>query len=59
MFKNNLKENINDTVDSAKDMTNVAKKSGKDWLDYVMEHPVQSLMFGAIIGLAVKGFLKR
>lgn len=58
MFKN-VKQNLNDKLDSAQDMSQNAKRSGQDWLDYVMEHPVQSLMFGAVIGLAVRGFFKR
>lgn len=54
-----MKEKVDDKVNTASDMSKEAKRSGEDWLDYVMEHPVQSLIFGAVIGLAVRGLFKR
>ena len=56
---NKSKENIDNMSNNAEDMKNEAKRSGQDWLDYVIEHPLQSLLFGAVIGLAVKGLCKK
>ena len=36
-----------------------SKESAQDWIDYVSEHPVQSVIFGIIGYYALKGFLNR
>jgi len=33
-------------------------QSGKDWLDYVETHPMQTLIFGVIGFFALKGLFK-
>lgn len=35
------------------------EEGGKDWWAYVENHPLQTLVFGAIGYLALKGFLKK
>lgn len=52
---NKAKENLESMPDNAEDIKNQAKQSGQDWLDYVIDHPLQCLLFGAVIGLAAKG----
>lgn len=59
MFKSDIKEKASNALNKAQDMSEEAKKSGKDWLQYVMDHPLQSLLFGAAIGLAIKGMIKK
>lgn len=54
-----IKENYHSVTDNAQDMKNQAKQSSQDWLDYVIDHPLQCLLFGAVIGLAVKGLCKK
>jgi hypothetical protein len=49
------KDNAGDMVEQGK---KEIKKSGKDWLDYVQDHPVQSMFFGLVIYFAAKGFIK-
>lgn len=51
---NDVAENATDT---AKKGAQQVKKSTKDWLSYVEKHPAQSLIFGGIALLAVKGLL--
>lgn len=34
------------------------QKSAKDWVGYIKSHPFQSLIFGATIYFAFKGFVK-
>lgn len=34
------------------------KKSGQDWWCYVESHPIQSMVFGVIGYLALKGLMK-
>lgn len=59
MFHNTTKDKAKDVIDNAGSVSEKAQKSGKDWLDYVMEHPLQSLFFGATIGLAIRGLFKK
>ncbi len=59
MFKHRVKEQANNALDKAQGMAEDAKQSSEDWLDYIMDHPLQSLIFGAVIGLAIRGFLKK
>ena len=59
---NNLSSKLNEKMDDAeealKEKGEVIKESGQDWLQYVLSHPLQSILFGAVIGLAIKGLLK-
>ena len=57
--KDKIHEKTDNIFNNAEGMTEQTKKSGKDWLDYVMEHPLQSLLFGSVIGLAIRGLFKR
>lgn len=57
--KDKMKEQANEVLDQAGDISKEAKKSGQDWLNYIMEHPAQSLLFGTIIGLAIRGLFKK
>jgi hypothetical protein len=50
-----VKDKAQDTLDKSMD---VAAESGKDWLEYVKEHPAQSVLFGLIGFYALKGLLK-
>ncbi|MBA2649725.1 MAG: hypothetical protein H0U75_09080 [Legionella sp.] len=46
------------TDELAKKGLHEAKKSGEDWLKYVEQHPLQSMVFGAVILYAIKGLFK-
>ena len=62
----NLKERAEDTYqDVKKKAKKMAYQAGddmsescNDWMDYVKEHPVQSILFGIIGYFAIKGVLK-
>ena len=36
----------------------IAGKSAKDWFHYIQDHPLQTLVFGAVIYFAMKGMAK-
>ncbi|WP_419420801.1 hypothetical protein ACNVED_05765 [Legionella sp. D16C41] len=48
--------NVNEMLDRG---TQELKKSGHDWLDYVQDHPLQSMFFGMVAYLALKGMMHR
>ena len=50
-----LKNASVDTVEQGKEEL---KKSGKDWMEYVQEHPIQSMFFGVVAFFALKGLMK-
>lgn len=53
---------MGEVADNAKKLVKHPQKemerSSKDWVDYVMKHPMQSVFFGITIYYAIKGFLK-
>lgn len=49
----------NSSLENSEAIAKEVKNSGKDWVCYVQNHPVQSLFFGAAIGLALKGLFKK
>ena len=61
-FAQNSKENIESVAEQTqqklKEAQNQIKQSGKDWWDYVKEHPIQSMLFGVSLLYSIKGFLK-
>ncbi len=50
-----LKNASTDTMEQGK---KELKKSGKDWMEYVQDHPIQSMFFGVVAFFALKGFIK-
>ncbi len=54
MIMKEVEKTIEKAVDSG---TKAAKKSADEWVSYIQEHPMQSIVFGAVIYLAVKGLL--
>jgi len=55
--------NISDSVgQKANEISKKAKESveegSEDWLQYIKEHPFQSMLYGAVIFLAFRGLLK-
>ena len=48
-----------DSAALVKDGMQEIKKSGDDWLAYVQNHPLQSMVFGVVIFYALKGLMKR
>jgi hypothetical protein len=34
------------------------KESSNDWLDYVKDHPLQTMFYGIVTFFAIKGFFK-
>jgi hypothetical protein len=50
-----VKDKAKESFDQSMD---VAAESGKDWLEYVKEHPTQSMFFGLTIYFALKGLFK-
>lgn len=34
------------------------KQSGRDWVNYIQEHPIQSIAFGITMLFALKGMLQ-
>ena len=48
----------NEGADSLKKGAQQVKESGQDWLAYVEEHPMQTMLFGVIGYFALKGFFK-
>lgn len=48
---NNAKELTHQTTD-------ILKKSGADWLEYVGKHPFQSMLYGIVVYFSIKGVLK-
>jgi ElaB/YqjD/DUF883 family membrane-anchored ribosome-binding protein len=61
-IKDKADETLHDVKKKAKKMVYKAgddmSDSCNDWLDYVKEHPVQSILFGIIGYFAIKGVLK-
>jgi len=56
---NNMKNKISEnTEEMAKKAGEQAIESGKDWLCYVQEHPLQSVLFALVGYFALKGLLK-
>lgn len=53
-----FQERFTEAAEAVKDQSKNIKASGKDWVKYVISHPLQSLLFGATIGLAFRGLLK-
>lgn len=57
---NQAKEYLNhEGADALRKGTQQVKESGQDWLAYVEEHPMQTMLFGIIGYFALKGFFKR
>lgn len=55
----NVKEaTINKAKDTVKNSSDEIVKSGHDWLNYIKDHPYQSIIFGIIGYFAVKGLIK-
>ncbi len=48
----NLKKMADDTADEM-------KESGKDWVNYIQTHPIQSVAFGIIGYYALKGMVNK
>ena len=48
----NLKKMADDTADEM-------RESGKDWVNYIQTHPMQSVVFGIIGYYALKGVLNK
>ena len=49
-----LKKAVNTSYETSK---KEVKKSGKDWLAYVEQHPLQTMLFGIIGYFAIKGMI--
>ena len=59
MKKNDIADNMKSAVkDAVDDPEQSMKESGEDWVKYIKTHPVQSIAFGAVILLAIKGLFK-
>ncbi|STX29218.1 Uncharacterised protein [Legionella beliardensis] len=54
MRNKGMSDNMNEMAEQGK---KELKKSGKDWLDYVQSHPLQSMVFGVVIYFALKGMM--
>jgi hypothetical protein len=61
-IQDKAKETANTLKDSAKKTLDNPKQeiiaSGKDWLNYIQTHPIQTLIFSLVGYFAVKGLLK-
>ena len=60
---NQIKNDVAHMANQAKDFVSnegvqQVKESGRDWLTYVEEHPMQTILFGVVGYFALKGFLK-
>lgn len=56
--KDNIDSMAQQTQQAVKDAQNQLQQSGKDWWDYVKEHPIQSMLFGVSLLYSIKGFVK-
>ena len=56
--KDNIDSMAQQTQQAVKDAQNQLQQSGKDWWDYVKEHPIHSMLFGVSLLYSIKGFVK-
>jgi hypothetical protein len=54
-----LESATEDACEAAEDVSTKMLKNGKDWVNYIQNHPLQAVFFGLIGYFALKGILKR
>lgn len=61
--KDKAKETMQDITNSTKKVleqsSEEVKKSGKDWVDYLQNHPMQSILFAIVGYFALRGAVKK
>ena len=58
MFNKEVDEVQNQAKEKIQQGKNAVEEGGKDWMEYVGSHPIQSLFFGIIGYFAFRGFVK-